>query len=227
MKKINKTQEKGSNKPKEKKLNLLNGQKRQQTKEKKKAGLNFLNLGKKNEKRKNQKSGEKNGKLRWVFRGIQILFYIVILAGLGWSFKSYQNAKREIMQLSSLNGQTDLRNKQVEQLVAKAGKHVILPEEQPVVVNIENARAMAQEEPFYKDARDNDKVLVFAKEKKALIYRPDEDIIVNMGPVYVEGDGRAQEKRGPLEKITLEVRNGSEKPVSRPFHYDQQFRWFH
>jgi hypothetical protein len=67
-----------------------------------------------------------------------------------------------------------------------------LPEETPVVTTIENADEVKNQE-FFRSVQNGDKLLVFIKEARVIIYRPSEDKIVNAGPVVNDNAGAATE----------------------------------
>ena len=72
-------------------------------------------------------------------------------------------------------------------ITEKVGKHIILPQtETPTLATIEDAEALAKEQPFFSNANNGDKVLIYSD--RALIYSPDRDVLVNVGPVYFENE---------------------------------------
>lgn len=69
----------------------------------------------------------------------------------------------------------------VRQAVAQ---HIILPEgEDPVLATIEDKDKVESE--FLKQGEKGDRVLIYAKAKKVIIYRPSVDRIVDIGPVSI------------------------------------------
>ncbi len=71
-----------------------------------------------------------------------------------------------------------------ETAVSRAAKHLLLPEEKPVIIEIKNSADLAKEQAFYAGARDGDILLIYAAAKKAVIYSPARDMIINVGPIY-------------------------------------------
>lgn len=69
----------------------------------------------------------------------------------------------------------------------KLTKLAIVPsDEKPVVATIINAPILASQSAFYKDAVNGDKVVIFVNNKKAYLYRPNSNVLVNVGPLSVE-----------------------------------------
>ena len=64
---------------------------------------------------------------------------------------------------------------------------MILPDnELPQMAEIRDATLAAKEQPFYAGAQNGDKILIYVSLRKAIIYSPTRDIIVNVGPVYMD-----------------------------------------
>ena len=85
---------------------------------------------------------------------------------------------------------TDVEQTQVETdgLLDKISKHMILPSsERPVLATIIDADKLSLEDPFYVGSVDGDKLLIWSAEKRAIIYSPSRDIVINMGPIIFEG----------------------------------------
>ncbi|MBD3311827.1 MAG: hypothetical protein GF349_05070 [Candidatus Magasanikbacteria bacterium] len=78
---------------------------------------------------------------------------------------------------------TDEEN--VEIILKRIGTHILLPtDEKPVVATITDADSLIQEQSFYKDARNGYKVIIYSS--KAIIYDPNNDILINVGPVILQ-----------------------------------------
>ncbi len=76
---------------------------------------------------------------------------------------------------------------QIKELVAKVGKLIILPTgEEPVVATINDASALIKDQVFYKGSKNGDVVLVYQKAAKAIIYSPLRNVIVNVGPIFLQ-----------------------------------------
>lgn len=137
-----------------------------------------------------------------------VLLFIVMAAGFVWSFLNYKEAQKQILYLSSPEAREELSKKEIEETVAKVKKHIILPEEEPVVATIIDADSLKQQQAFYKDAVNGDKLLIY--KEKAIIYNPTSDVLVNVGPVNIrtQAEPTAEEMAAA---ITVDMRNGSEK----------------
>ena len=73
--------------------------------------------------------------------------------------------------------------KQINDTLGKVGKLVIVPTgETPSVATVSNADKL-KAQTFFANAHDGDKVIVYAKAKQAILYRPSTNQIVTMAPV--------------------------------------------
>ena len=106
----------------------------------------------------------------------------------------------------------------VEKTITAAGKLMILPEsEAPLVATIVDAEALQQEQPFYRGAQDGDRLLIYGTSLRAILYSPDRDIIVNVGPIQVPQEAATSQDTptapdvpaSASEVLTLDIRNGS------------------
>jgi hypothetical protein len=69
-------------------------------------------------------------------------------------------------------------------MLAKLGNIMILPEgEEPVVSTVTDAEGLKDGAPFYRNAKNGDKILIYAESGKIIIYREGENLIVNAGPI--------------------------------------------
>lgn len=116
-----------------------------------------------------------------------IVVIVVIVIAIG--FSAYQVIKsRELNK--QLNELKQTPQKAVEgetkALIEKIGKLIILPkDEQPTVATVTDLKPL-QDQPFFKNAKINDKVLIYSVSKKAVLYRPDENIIIEVAPLNLD-----------------------------------------
>lgn len=156
-------------------------------------------------------------KSKWV---ISITIFLIILVGLSIF---YFMEKQKITATSSFEAQQTVTKDEVKNLVAKISKLIGLPkEEEPIVATIVNVEALSKEQPFYANAHDGDKVLVYLKTQKAIIYDPKQNILVNVGPIFANQNQNINvennldpiaEQKNKIGKINIEIRNGTNEPT--------------
>lgn len=118
----------------------------------------------------------KRGKIAMLI-GVVAILVIVILVLLPYVQKGKEVREQEKIE------------KEVAALVKDISVHAIMPEETPVVFTVTDVEALVKEQQFFAGAVNGDKLLIFPQAVKAVIYSPDRDIIVNMGPVTFDQTG--------------------------------------
>jgi len=88
--------------------------------------------------------------------------------------------------LTDPKAQQEMAQKEVEYYVGKLKKHAVLPDETPTMATITDIEALKKEQPFYDGASNGDIILIFVKAKQGFVYDPQKDLIVKVGPVFVD-----------------------------------------
>lgn len=77
----------------------------------------------------------------------------------------------------------------VARTVAAVSTLLVLPEDEtPLVATIVDAAALQEEQSFYQGAENGDQLLIYGQSLRAILYSPERNIIVNVGPVQVPQD---------------------------------------
>lgn len=101
-------------------------------------------------------------------------------------FAQYQQAKNKVA-----SNTPAAANKQVEDVVTKVGKLIILPKDQkPTVATVVHSDKL-KDQIFFANAKDGDKVLVYSNQKQAILYRPSTNQLVNVSSVTVTPNANA------------------------------------
>ncbi len=135
------------------------------------------------------------------------LFLILIIFVVGGGVTAYAvTMYPEVLGLSKGQAQAQA---EVDTLVAEVGKLLALPmDEKPTVATITDVEKL-KEQVFFKNAMNNDKVLIYTKAKKAILYRPSEKKIVEVGAVNIN--------QQPRPEAQIPVNNGQVVPEPTPF----------
>lgn len=126
-----------------------------------------------------------------------LFIFVILLATLPtyYFYRKYQNVNR---QLQNLPKSADERIN----LVEKIGKLIKLPEDEvPLVATVTDEKKL-ENQPFFKDAKIGDKVLVYSKAKQAFLYRPSTNKIINVGPVNIEDKKVSSESATILDQTS-------------------------
>jgi hypothetical protein len=111
--------------------------------------------------------------------GATIALIVVLMATagvLGWKY--YQ-----------LNKSSDTSQKKtLDRIVKKVSVHYLLPtNEKPTVALVQDKSQLGSQD-FFKLAQNGDYLVIYQKNKLALIYREQIDRLVNVGPVNIAAD---------------------------------------
>lgn len=114
---------------------------------------------------------------------ILLLISYLILAVIVWKVATRQTTDPVKLQ--------EQAQKELTAIVDSVGKIMVLPkDETPQVAIIQDVDALKKSQDFFTDAQNGDKILVYAKARKAIIYREETNQIVNValniGPVTDE-----------------------------------------
>lgn len=145
----------------------------------------------------------------WMGLLIKVLpFLLLFLLGAG-GMVYLARQKPEILGLSK---GSSLVQAEVDALVAEVGKLIELPaDENPTVATVTDVEKV-KEQPFFANAKNGDKVLIYTNARKAILYRPSEKRIIEVGAVNInqatpapEGEEGGEETPTPNPTPTPEA----------------------
>jgi len=180
-------------------------------------------------KKSKSKTKTKSKKQKKVYTNhrIIVLLLLLIIASIfaGWSFLRLQTTVNKIKTDSINKTVTEEQSmQQYYNLIESVQKHIIVnSNEEPFVAIIGDGDVARKLQPFFNKAQTDDVIVMYSD--KAILFRPSEDKIVNIGPVfamnYTNTDSRTieqndtkitQEQVDIRKTITLDIRNGSSIP---------------
>lgn len=86
-------------------------------------------------------------------------------------------------QKSSVLGASSQEQQAADQVIAEVGKLIELPQgEQPTIATVSDINKL-KGQAFFTNAKNGDKVLIYTKAQKAILYDPTEKKIVEVGPI--------------------------------------------
>ena len=110
------------------------------------------------------------------------MIVLTIIAFLGiafgaYYFKEYQKAQ------ALIKDPTELSKRETKNVLSKLSQLMDLPnDEEPTVATVTN-KAKLNNQPFFAKAENGDKVVIYVKAKKAILYRPSTHRIIDVAPV--------------------------------------------
>jgi hypothetical protein len=119
-----------------------------------------------------------------------LLVIVILILGvstgvLAWK---YHQAQQQIAHLSNPQVAADL---EVARVVNEVGALVSLPHETPSLATVTDPSRL-QDQPFFATAMKGDKVLIFPNAKRAVLYRPSTNKVIESAPVNLNtGDSNA------------------------------------
>lgn len=79
-----------------------------------------------------------------------------------------------------------LNEKEVSEIVSNVQKLIVVPEDdQPLVATIVNADELIAQQPFYQNVKNGDVLIIYPTVQKAILFNPDDNILINVGPLQV------------------------------------------
>jgi cytoskeletal protein RodZ len=138
-------------------------------------------------KAKKQKSEKKGKTLFWI---IIVVAFMVLAVGVATYFaQKYSDANKELERLSDPQVAAQ---QELDQILAKVGSLTVLPEgEKPTLATVTDVSKLA-DQPFFANAQTGDRVLIYTNAKKAYLYRPSTNQIINIAPINI-GEGENTE----------------------------------
>ncbi|MBI4097749.1 MAG: LytR C-terminal domain-containing protein [Candidatus Levybacteria bacterium] len=109
---------------------------------------------------------------------IPAVLVIALIAGAAgvYFFNQYNKAQK------LLNSPAQLNAEESQEVIKKIGKLIELPNETPTLATVSDINKL-KDQPFFAKAKNGDKVLVYSQAKKAVIYRPSTNKIIEVSSV--------------------------------------------
>ncbi len=132
---------------------------------------------------------EDNGEVKNKKKFPMTLVAVVIAFVLGGAAAAYGvKMKPEVLGLSKGQAQAQA---EADKLVGEVGKLISLPsDEKPTIATVSDAEKV-KSQAFFKNAANGDRVLIYTNAKKAILYRPSENRIVEVGAVNINQQPQA------------------------------------
>ncbi len=91
----------------------------------------------------------------------------------------------------------DIADAQLKETIAKVSRLILLPtNETPTLASVSDP-SLLKSQPFFDKAQKGDQVLIYSTAKQAILYRPSENVIVNVASVNIGGTDAAPTNAPP------------------------------
>lgn len=125
---------------------------------------------------------------------LSIIIFLAALGAAGYYFYRYQDVKKHPDKLTQ---------QEVAGLKKAIAQLIELPaNEEPTLATVTDADALKKEQPFFVNAQNGDKVLVYVAAKKAILYRPSTGKLIEVGPVTIEPNSAGTASPTPTPTLT-------------------------
>lgn len=102
---------------------------------------------------------------KWVLIGLGVLVAGLIV----WFIYSYIDTRNQLDKLAK--NPNSVQQTESNELTKAIGQYLELPNETPTIATVNNADKLKDQE-FFRNAQNGDKVLIYSKAGRALLYRP-------------------------------------------------------
>lgn len=137
---------------------------------------------------------------------------VVIIAVTAFGTVQYRKAVKLENQVNQLKASPQKTSQdEIKDIINKVGQLIVLPEnEQPTLATVTDPELL-KSQPFFANARTDDKVLIYNGAKKAILYRPSENRIIEVAPINLGASGSqsATASEAPVQAVSIAVLNGS------------------
>ncbi|MEK7606371.1 MAG: hypothetical protein AAB458_02145 [Patescibacteria group bacterium] len=133
---------------------------------------------------------------------IIVILFILLIGAVGSTYYFYKKYTE-----AQITGNQGTSEEEVQALVEKIGRLVVLPEgEIPTVATVADPSTLA-DQPFFADAQEGDKVLVYQIAQKAVLYNPTLDKVVNIATITLTETDQTPLPPGPVieEETSIET----------------------
>jgi hypothetical protein len=124
----------------------------------------------------------------------------------------YYYSQYKIVQ-KNLANPTAFAAEETKKLVALVAKLMTLPSDETPTVATVNDREKLKNQPFFAHAENGDKVLIYTTAKKAILYRPSINKIIDVAPVNIGASAtesaKVQTTKPKAPAVTFVLRNGT------------------
>jgi hypothetical protein len=115
---------------------------------------------------------------------------------------------------SRLANPTQFANDEAKKLVAAVATLMTLPSDETPTVATVNDKEKLKDQPFFANTENGDKVLIYTNAKKAILYRPSINKIIDVAPVNIGPAATGSAQLAPsatpaIAKTKIVLRNGT------------------
>lgn len=138
---------------------------------------------------------------------ISVLGVALLAASSVYFFLNYRKAQK------LLKDPTQAAKEETQLIVGKLSKLMELPDEEPTIATILDKEKL-KDQPFFAKAENGDKVVVFNKAMKAVLYRPSINKVIDFAPINLSASEGANLQVVPTPSSTVTPKKPTKTPAS-------------
>ncbi len=122
------------------------------------------------------------GKTLFIIAGA--LVFVIIISGFGYGIYRYQKIANELAAMKTdPNKIQEVAKSEQKKLIEQVEKLMVLPsDEEPTVATVTDPEKL-KDQPFFSTAKAGDKVLIYANARKAILFDPTANKIIDVSPI--------------------------------------------
>jgi hypothetical protein len=130
---------------------------------------------------------------------VGITIIVLLVAGLATGAVYLYQENQRLRDPAEVQKITDAEN---DEILQKVSNLMHLPKGEAVFATVTDKEAL-KDQPFFAEAENGDKLLIFSESSTAIIYRPSENKIVASGPVAISADSTSttQSTVEPIDEL--------------------------
>ena len=148
--------------------------------------------------------------MKKIILAIFVLLLIAASSGTAYYFYSKYQVAQDKLDNPEIAAQTE-----VKILTDQISKIMVLPtDEEPTVATVLE-KDKIQDQPFFTNAENGDKVIIYTKAMKAILFRPSENKIIEVAPIEISQPEATQglEQTSPTQVIEEDVEETVDQDV--------------
>lgn len=117
---------------------------------------------------------------------------VVSVGAFGTAAYSYHMYKQSEKQVIALQNKKETAKLEADKTIAAVRKLIILPkDETPTIATVTDSKKL-KSQSFFSKASNGDKVLIYTKAKKAILFNPTQNVVVEVAPVNLGKNTKAE-----------------------------------
>ena len=112
-----------------------------------------------------------------------------------------------------LKDPTQAAKEETQLIVGKLSKLMELPNEEPTIATVLDKEKL-KDQPFFAKAENGDKVIVFNKAMKAILYRPSSNKVIDFAPINIDTASSVANQVTSTPSATLAPAKPTKAPAS-------------